>query len=41
MNKILYKELITFHPGYYIKDFIEDLAMTKDEVAKRLDTSCI
>lgn len=39
MNKIVYQELITFHPGYYVKDLIEDLAMTQDELAKRLQTT--
>ena len=24
MNKIEYEELIAFHPGYYVKDYIED-----------------
>lgn len=39
MNKIEYENLITFHPGYYVKDLIEDLAMTQDELAKRLETT--
>lgn len=39
MNKISYEELIAFHPGYYIKEMIEDLAITQDELAKRLDTT--
>lgn len=39
MNKIEYKELITFHPGYYVKDYMEDQGITQDELAKRLQTS--
>lgn len=39
MSKIEYKELIAFHPGYYIKDMIEELGMTQDELSKRLETS--
>ena len=39
MNKIIYKELIAFHPGYYIKDMIEAEGMSQDELAKRLQTS--
>ncbi|MBD5137509.1 MAG: HigA family addiction module antidote protein [Lachnospiraceae bacterium] len=39
MNKIIYKELIAFHPGYYIKDLIDELGMTQDELAKRLGSS--
>ncbi|RHS96092.1 HigA family addiction module antitoxin [Erysipelatoclostridium sp. AM42-17] len=36
MNKIEYEELITFHPGYYIKDYIDDQGITQEELAKRL-----
>lgn len=39
MNKLIYKELIAFHPGYYIKDMIEAEGMSQDELAKRLQTS--
>lgn len=39
MNKIIYKDIITFHPGYYIKKLIEETGMTQDELSKRLDTS--
>ena len=39
MNKIIYEELITFHPGYYIKDMIEEMGMSQDELAKRLNTT--
>lgn len=33
MNKIEYKNISAFHPGYYISDLIKDLEMT----AKRLN----
>lgn len=39
MNKIEYEELIAFHPGYYIKDYIEDQGITQEELAKRLQTT--
>lgn len=39
MSKIEYKEIIVFHPGYYIKDIIEDMEMTQSEFAKRLNTT--
>lgn len=37
MNKEKYNELIAFHPGYYISDIIDDMEITQDEFAKRLD----
>ena len=39
MSKVEYKNLIAFHPGYYLKDIIGDMDMTQDEFAKRLGTS--
>lgn len=39
MSKTEYKELIAFHPGYYLKDIIEDMGITQDEFAKRLGTT--
>lgn len=36
MNKIEYQELIIFHPGYYVKDLIDDQGITQEELAKRL-----
>lgn len=38
-NYYEYKNLIAFHPGYYVKEIIDDLGITQDEFAKRLDTS--
>lgn len=37
MNKKEYNDLIAFHPGYYISEVIEELEMTQEEFAKRLD----
>lgn len=39
MNKVSYEELIAFHPGYYVREIIENQEMTQDELAKRLQTS--
>ncbi|KJR48947.1 Plasmid maintenance system antidote protein [Desulfosporosinus sp. I2] len=39
MSKAEYKELVAFHPGYYLKEIIEDMGITQDEFAKRLETS--
>lgn len=39
MNKIEYEELITFHPGYYVKEYIEAQGITQEELAKRLQTT--
>ena len=39
MLKEEYKNIIAFHPGYYLTDIIEDLEMTQEEFAKRLGTS--
>lgn len=39
MNKIEYENISAFHPGYYIDDLIQDLEMTQEEFAKRLNIS--
>ena len=39
MNNKEYKNIIAFHPGFYIEEIIEDLEMTQEEFAKRLDVS--
>ncbi|MDD2494073.1 MAG: HigA family addiction module antitoxin [Tissierellia bacterium] len=39
MNKIEYKDLIGFHPGYYVKDIINDLNISQIDFAKRLQVS--
>ncbi|MFA7674189.1 MAG: HigA family addiction module antitoxin [Clostridia bacterium] len=39
MNKIEYEEILTFHPGYYVNDIINDMEISQKEFAMRLDTS--
>lgn len=39
MNKMEYQELIAFHPGYYVKDYIDEQGITQEELAKRLQTT--
>ena len=39
MNKIEYQELIAFHPGYYVKNYIDEQGNTQEELAKRLQTT--
>ena len=39
MSKIEYQELIAFHPGYYVKEYIDDQGITQEELAKRLQTT--
>ncbi len=36
MNKIEYEELIAFHPGYYVKEMIEERGISQEELAKCL-----
>ena len=38
-NNVEYKNIIAFHPRYYIQETIEDLEMTQEEFAIRLGTS--
>ncbi len=39
MNKMEYKEIAAFHPGYYIADIIEDMGITHEEFARRMGTT--
>lgn len=39
MTKVQYDELIAFHPGYYIKEIIDDMGVTQEEFARRLGTT--
>ncbi len=36
-NFITYKNIIAYHPGYYIEDLLEELEITQEEMAYRLD----
>ena len=38
-NYIEYNNKIAFHPGYYIKEIIEESGLTQEDFAKRLDTT--
>ena len=39
MNKLEYQEILAFHPGYYIKDYMDDYQLSQEELAKRLQTT--
>ena len=36
-NYIEYNDKIAFHPGYYIKEIVEESGLTLEDFAKRLD----
>lgn len=38
-NYIEYKDKVAFHPGYYIKEIIEESGLTQEDFARRLDTT--
>lgn len=38
-NYIEYENKVAFHPGYYIKEIIEESGLTQEDFAKRLDTT--
>lgn len=38
-NYIEYKDIIAFHPGYYVKETIEEYGVTQEDFAKRLNTT--
>ena len=38
-NYMEYNDKIAFHPGYYIKEIIEESGLTQEDFAKRLDTT--
>lgn len=38
-NFIEYNDKIAFHPGYYIREVVEDSGLTQEDFAKRLDTT--
>ena len=39
MIKVEYNDIMAFHPGYYIKEIIEEMELTQEEFAVRLGTS--
>lgn len=38
-NYIEFKDKIAFHPGYYIKELVEESGLTQEDFAKSLDTT--
>lgn len=38
-NMIEYKEIMAFHPGYYVAEIIEDMEISQNEFATRLGTT--
>lgn len=38
-NKVVYKDVIAFHPGYYIQDLMDEWDITQHEFAVRLGTT--
>lgn len=38
-NYIEYNDTIAFHPGYYIKEIVDESRLTQEDFAKRLDTT--
>lgn len=37
MNKIEYNDMLVFHPGYYIREFVENEGISIAELSKKLD----
>ena len=38
-NYIEFNDKMAFHPGYYIKEIIDESGITQEDFAKRLDTT--
>ena len=38
-NIMEYKDIVAFHPGYYIADIIEDMGISQVEFATRMGTT--
>lgn len=38
-NYIEHNDKIAFHPGYYLKEIIDETGITQEDFAKRLDTT--
>ncbi|NCB42091.1 MAG: addiction module antidote protein, HigA family [Clostridia bacterium] len=39
MSRLEYNNIVAYHPGYYVKEMIEEFNITQDEMAKRLDVT--
>lgn len=38
-NIMEYKDLIAFHPGYFVAEIVEDMGITQEEFATRMGTT--
>ena len=38
-NIVNYRDIMAFHPGYYVAEIVEDMGITQDEFATRLGTT--
>ena len=38
-NYIEYNNTVAFHPGYYLKEIVDDSGLTQEDFAKRLGTT--
>ena len=38
-NYFEYNDKIAFHPGYYVKEIVDEYGLTQEDFAKRLDTT--
>lgn len=38
-NYVEYNDTIAFHPGYYVKEIVDESGLTQEDFAKRLDTT--
>lgn len=38
-NVVEYKDTVAFHPGYYLREIVEDMGISQEEFAKRLGTT--
>ena len=38
-NYIKYNDEVAFHPGYYLKEIVEDSGLTQEDFARRLGTT--
>jgi HTH-type transcriptional regulator/antitoxin HigA len=39
MNRVEYEGVVAYHPGFYVKNMIDELDMTQEELSKRLGTT--
>jgi len=39
MSRVEYNNIVAYHPGYYVKEMIDELDITQDELSKRLEVT--